>query len=230
MDVCIDDLNCSANEVCYRDVSWLPSGVVSLCGCNAFWVSMYTPYSRHQLGLKLFSKGWGNPPECDEFGASTYFLIVTSVINMLIGVYALALAVRDGTTFFLYPGSTLDLKLCFAFTALAMLFVVLWNIMTLANATSAEVTSTLTLEAIIGEFRREDPTEQKFAPYEDIEGFFSYLAPVFSVLSYSNISLLWWDGEWLSTNRQSLKWKFIYDLMVYSCQERSKYEAFPSVQ
>lgn len=195
MDVCLSDLNCTDNEVCYRQVAWLSNGVISLCDCNAFWVCALNLSSCCQEREANIKQGWTNPPLCDTFGLSTYLLIGTSVVNLLIASYGLVLATLDGRTFYLYPGSTLDLKLCFLFTALAMLFVILWNIITLANAAAADVTSSLTLEAIIGEFRRSDPTEKKFAPYEDIEGLFSYLAPVFGVLSYSNISLLWWDGK-----------------------------------
>ena len=123
--------------------------------------------------------------------------MVTSGLNVVLGLYAMFLALFDGLSFFRFPNAPKDLKMCFAFTAFAMLCVILWNGMTLGNAAAADVTSDLVLEAIIGEYRRSDDTEEKFAPYEDLEGLFGYLASVFSVLSYSNISLVWWGGKCL---------------------------------
>lgn len=140
-----------------------------------------------------------NPPACDEYGAGSYFIMISSGLNIVLGTFAMLLAASDGASFCKYSGSPLDLKMCFGYTAAAMFFVILWNGMTLGNAAAATVTDSLTLEAIIGEYRRSDPTEEKFAPYEDLEGLFGYLASVFSILSYSNISLVWWGGMWTLT-------------------------------
>lgn len=180
---CFSDLNCTGNEVCYRNVAWLNDGVGSICGCNAFW-------------------GWMNPPECDEYGPGSYLIMVTSGINVVIGTLAILLAVVDGISFCRFRGAPLDLKMCFGYTAAAMFFVVLWNGATLGNAAAARVSTSLILEAIIGEYRRSDPTEEKFAPYEDLEGLFGYMASVFSILSYSNISLVWWGAV---RNAQSMR-------------------------
>lgn len=97
--------------------------------------------------------------------------------------------------------------------------------LTLQGLVSCYFLSSLFVELFVGEFTQGDSTEKRWAPYDDIEGFMGYVAVTFSIFSYSNISLIWWEGKLvaLSVSCNEIS-TFHASVTLYSCSKCQKFE------